>query len=180
VSYRIKFDFSRFDQLVPETIRTMSDCNRRAVSESVIAGANYARHTHAHRVRTGTLTGARLFGRLTYTDDTRTDGEIVNTTPYARFVEYPTRPHVIRPKEGYGLIGPLQEGQTRRARTDIGTHRSVLKFFRGGRKVYAKMVNHPGNRTGFPFMEPAGVYAGDQIIFETEHVTFVLAAALWD
>jgi hypothetical protein len=45
------------------------------------------------------------------------------TAPYALFVEYGTRPHVIRP-----------------------VNASCLAFFAGGRMVFAAYVNHPGTR----------------------------------
>lgn len=45
------------------------------------------------------------------------------TAPYAVFVEYGTRPHVIR---------PINAG--------------CLAFFAGGRMVFAAYVNHPGTR----------------------------------
>jgi len=150
-------DTSVYDGLVERTIDIMGSGTRRAVHEAVIAGADYARHTHPHKRRTGRLTGAELHGRLIRGDDDGAEGELVNETPYARFVEFPTRPHLIFPKPG----------------------NRALRFTVGGRTVFATMVRHPGT-PGFPFMYPAARYAGEQIIFETEHVTFTLAAALWD
>jgi hypothetical protein len=157
----------------------MGEGTRRAVVVGLEAGADHARNFHEHKKRTGDLTGARLYGRLRSGDDRGADGELVNETPYAAYVEYGTLAHIIRSKAPFGFIGPLHQGQSRRSRTDIGTHRIALRFVVGGRTVFARMVRHPGTRP-MPFMYPAAEYAGEEIIFQTEHVTFVLAAALWE
>jgi hypothetical protein len=152
---------------------------RRAVQEGLVEGADYARTHHTHRRRTGELTGARLYGRFLRADDRRADGELVNETPYAFFVEYGTKPHRIWPKEGHGFVGPLQAGQSRRARTDIGTHRIALRWYVGNRPVFARYVDHPGTLP-MPFMEPASWVAGKTIVFELEHWTILQLANLWN
>lgn len=45
------------------------------------------------------------------------------SAPYAGYVEYGTRPHVIKPRRA-----------------------SALRFVAGGRTVFAKKVNHPGTK----------------------------------
>lgn len=176
----ISFDLSRFRELRRETKRVMGLGTQRAVAGAVKAGADYARNNHPHQARTGNLTSdAHLRGRVLQRYADGADGEITNDAPYARFVEYGTQAHEIWPKEGHGLIGPLHSSQSRRAITDIGTHRVALRFMIGGRTVFARMVHHPGTDP-LPFMEPAGMYAEEQIILETERVTFVLASALWE
>lgn len=53
-------------------------------------------------------------------------------TPYADYVEFGTKPHVIKPKKPGG----------------------VLRFQVNGQWVYAKVVNHPGTKAQ-PFVRPA-------------------------
>lgn len=53
-------------------------------------------------------------------------------TPYAAYVEFGTRPHQIKPKSSGG----------------------TLAFTVNGRKIYAKVVNHPGTKAQ-PFVRPA-------------------------
>jgi hypothetical protein len=178
--FATSLDMSRFRQLRRETKRIMGLGTQRAVEVGVKAGAEYARNNHPHETRTGNLTSElHLRGSVLERFADGATGEITNDASYARFVEYGTRPHEIWPKEGHGLIGPLRPSQSRRAITDIGTHRVALRFVIGGRTVFARMVHHPGGKP-YPFMEPAGSYAEERIIYETESVTFELAAALWD
>lgn len=149
-------DLTRFEELAQETVRVMGTSTVRAIGEGVDAGAAHARHTHVHKTRTGRLTSPQnLRGRIVSANELGAVGEIRNDTPYVRFVEYPTRPHVIE-----------------------AVNAQALRFKIGNRTVFAKRVQHPGT-PGFPFMEPAGDVAVRQIIYETENVTFVLAAALW-
>jgi len=54
------------------------------------------------------------------------------TAAYAPYVEFGTKPHEIKPKNAGG----------------------VLVFNVGGRKVFAKKVNHPGTKAQ-PFVRPA-------------------------
>lgn len=55
-----------------------------------------------------------------------------NIAPYAGYVEFGTKPHVIRPK----------------------TPNGVLVFKMNGTTVYAKKVNHPGTKAQ-PYVRPA-------------------------
>jgi hypothetical protein len=142
----------RLERTKIELAYGMKDSTLRAAQ----TGAKYARAIHPHKRRTGKLTSdANLYGYLLRSTHDGAAAEIVNTTPYARFVEYPTRPHMIRPKAGHGFVGPLKRGQSRRASTDIGTHRVALRFMIGGRVIFRRQVRHPGT-PGFPFMRPAG------------------------
>lgn len=178
--FHIGLDLSRYYVLKRQTIRIMSQGTQRAVREGVEAGAAYARHTHKHKRQTGFLTDKnQLYGQIVSTSLDGAVGVILNKAAYAHYIEYGTKAHWIRPKEGHGFVGPLKAGQSRRAVTDIGTFRKALRFRIGGRTVFAAAVYHPGTKP-LPFMAPAGTYAGEQMIWETERVTFVLAAALWD
>lgn len=76
-------------------------------------------------VKTGNLRRTIHVGRIT-----ARSAETVASANYARFVEFGTRPHEIRP---------------RKAR--------VLAFKVGSRKVFARRVQHPGTRAQ-PFMIP--------------------------
>lgn len=65
-----------------------------------------------------------------------------NAVPYAPYLEFGTRPHVIRPKSPGGL----------------------LRFFWGkaGKWVALRKVNHPGNRT-YNFLRRAVGVAGERM-----------------
>lgn len=162
------------------TFRVLEMFNARAVRQGLKEGAEYARNNHLHTVRTGLLTSPTMLrGTLERADEREAWGYLRNDTPYAGYVEGGTKAHEIWPKEGHGLIGPLRPGQSRRAVTDIGTHRIALRFWKGGRLVFARMVRHPGTPP-LPFMGPASEYAAEVIARETEHVTFPALVDLWD
>ena len=95
------------------------------------------------------------------------EGVIEATRPYASFVEEGTAPHEIRPKEGEGFEGPLQKGQSRRKKDDIGTHRVALRWVDGGTTHFAKVVHHPGTPS-LPFIGPAVLKAERVIVREVE------------
>jgi hypothetical protein len=160
-------DFKRFDASVRRTLTAKARILRAGVLAGARAGANHARHHHPHKRRTGRLTSRQhLYAVLDQAGRNSAKASFVNDAPYARFVEYPTRPHIIRPKAGHGVIGPLRRGQSRRAVTDIGTHRVALRFFVGGKTVFRAKVKHPGT-PGFPFMRPAlrvGADAAEKVL----------------
>jgi hypothetical protein len=78
-------------------------------------------------------------------------GQLNSLVKHASFLEEGTKPHLIRPKEGAGFVGPLQQGQSRRGKTDIGTHRVALRWHDDGGQVhFARVVHHPGTQaTGY-------------------------------
>lgn len=67
----------------------------------------------------------------------------------ALFLQAGTKPHQIWPKAGHAFKGPVRAGQSRRSRTDIGTHRVALRWYVGGRAVFASHVKHPGTRARY-------------------------------
>jgi hypothetical protein len=158
-------DLSRFDRSVAKTLIRKAQVLRKGVFDGARAGAQHARTNHPHKRRTGRLTSRQnLYARLDHAGRTSAKASFVNLTHYARFVEYPTKPHIIRPKAAHGFIGPLRRSQSRRAIDDIGTHRIALRFYVGGKVVFRAKVKHPGT-PGFPFMRPAlrvGAEAADK------------------
>jgi hypothetical protein len=153
--FTFKVDFATYDRSVRKTETRRAQLLRRGVMTGARAGERYARNNHPHKRRTGRLTSkAHLFVVLGHASRNAAKASFVNTSPYSRFVEYPTRAHVIRPKASHGFIGPLRRGQSRRDETDIGTHRVALRFVIGGKTIFRAKVMHPGT-PGFPFMRPA-------------------------
>lgn len=81
---------------------------------------------------------------------------------YASFVEFGTKDHPIWPKAAHGLIGPVHQGQTRRA-TGKGPHEHIvgrglaLRWVVGGQQVFARYVAHHISKP-YPFMQPAADY----------------------
>jgi hypothetical protein len=170
--------------LIAGTRRVMASGTARAVRIALREGADYARKNHPHQTRTGRLTSREeLFGEMRHADDTGAWGYLINKAPYARVIEYGSRAHLIYPKAAYRMIGPVRNGQTRRA-TGAGPHEHIvgrglaLRFRVGGKIVFARVVRHPGT-PAFVFMRPAAEYAGDVIERETE-VTFRLVQQLWE
>lgn len=61
---------------------------------------------------------------------------------YAAFVERGTRPHIIRPKKKAWLAFPAPGSATLAGRTKVG-----------GRRIFAKVVHHPGTKPK-PYLLP--------------------------
>ncbi len=178
-------DTSDFRARVVGTKHTLALGVRRAVQVALDAGAVRARSEHPHKRRTGRLTSpAELRGELRQANEQGAWGYLINHTPYGAYVEYGTKPHKIYPKAQHGLIGPVRNGQTRRA-TGKGPHEHIvgrgiaLRFKVGGRIVFARYVDHPGN-AAMPFMAPAAEYAGLVLRREIETVAFAMVASLWE
>jgi hypothetical protein len=179
------FDTSDFRTKAVGTRHVMALGTKRAVQVAGEAAAVRARSEHPHKRRTGRLTSpAELKFELRQADDGGSWGYLVNYTPYGAYVEYGTKPHKIYPKAAHGLIGPVREGQTRRA-TGKGPHEHIvgrgiaLRFRVGGVIVFAKYVDHPGTQP-LPFMYPAALYAETVLARETELVTFEMVRKLWE
>lgn len=179
------FDISDFRTKAAGTRHIMAAGTRRAVQIAGEAGAVRARSEHKHTKRTGRLTSsAELRFELRQADSSGSWGYLVNYTPYGAYVEYGTKAHKIYPKAAHGLVGPVREGQTRRA-TGKGPHEHIvgrglmLRFRVGGRIVFARMVNHPGTQGTF-WMRDAAEYAGLVLLRETENHTFETVRRLWE
>ncbi len=179
------FDLADFHAKSAGTRHIMALGTRRAVQVAGEAGAVRARSEHRHTKRTGRLTSPEeLKFEMRGADDGGSWGYLVNYTPYGAYVEYGTKAHRIYPKAAHGLIGPVREGQTRRA-TGRGPHEHIvgrgiaLRFRLGGRFVFARYVDHPGTQA-LPFMLPAAEYAGVVLARETELVTFEMVRQLWE
>ncbi len=172
-------DTRAFETRVRQHAQKLATAMRTETEQAARKGATWARRNHQHKRRTGKLTSTQmLYARKVRSDDRSAYAEIVNDTPYARHVEYPTRPHIIRPKEGHGFVGPLRRGQSRRAITDIGTHRVALRWYVGGRPIFRRMVRHPGT-PGFPFMRPGGHHAGRELIAGLQQRIRLINATVW-
>lgn len=129
-------DLSRFRHLREETLRELTRGTAGAVRDGLRHAVDFARANHPHQNRTKRLIGrnGELFFRIQYNGTRGTEGFLINETPYARFVEYGTRPHDIVPTGG----------------------RRALRWVQGGRTRFAARVHHPGNRP-LPFMAPAAI-----------------------
>jgi hypothetical protein len=141
MALHVSIDLTGFRRLRDETVRDLGRGLTDAVRGGLDAGAAYARRTHAHQRQTGRLTGSELHARIDSSDARGAMGALVNDTPYAKFVEYGTRPHRIYPKNGRYL------------KFNAGTP-SVHGFDLSSETVFARFVNHPGTKP-LPFMRPA-------------------------
>lgn len=177
-------DLTDFRILAVGTRRVIASGTARAVRIALNESADYARDHHRHTKRTGRLTSkAELFGEMRQADENGAWGYLTNTTPYARIIEFGSRAHDIWPKAAFRMIGPVRDGQNRRAE-GRGPHEHIvgrgiaLRFKVGGKVVFARMVKHPGT-PALPFMHPAAEHARMVIERETETVTFQRVAELW-
>lgn len=148
-----EIDTSELERDWARSCNVLSDGVRRGVAMGVAEGAAEARSSHAYKDRTGALTKS-IQGRVEVSAPGAAEGVIEALEPYASFVEEGTQPHEIRPKAGEGSVGPLRRGQSRRTKTDIGTHRVALRWTEGGQVFFARVVHHPGGKP-YPFMGPA-------------------------
>lgn len=109
--------------------------------------------------------------------------KVIAATPYALYVEEPTRPHWIYPKAGYNAaVSSLMPGQTRRGRGPgphahtVGGGRA-LRWVDGDGEHFASRVYHPGT-AGFHYMLHAGQWARIKLIQEL-HGKFTELRSVW-
>lgn len=137
------------------------------VQRGVRAGVSWARLDHPYRDRTGTLTAS--IGSLVTTSQAGAEGVIAAEAAHASYIEKGTKPHMIWPKAGEGSKGPTREGQSRRKKGDVGTHRVALRWFEDGSTDprFARFVRHPGTAP-MPFIQPAAEVAREYILAEID------------
>lgn len=117
-------DISRLAEALQRTAQESGNTTR----EVLIQSANHILAEMESRVPVKT-------GRLRTSLAIRVETDKVTigpNTPYAGYVEFGTKPHVIRPKDPAG----------------------VLVFTMNGIKIFAKKVNHPGTQAQ-PYVRPA-------------------------
>jgi hypothetical protein len=150
-----------------EALRAVSDRGiRGGVKRAIDEGVAEAKARHAFKSQSGNLE-SQIKAILEISTPGGAIGVIASDAHYSSFVEEGTGPHDIWPKEGHGVIGPMRSGQSRRAKTDIGTHRVALRWQSGGRTVFARMVHHPGSMP-YPFMGIAYLKAESVLYREIE------------
>lgn len=154
--FSVTFDKKALRAGAKKTLAVAQAFVREAPRKGCAAAEAHARSAHPYQDRTGGLT-ASIRSLSGYSSARSSSRHLVADAP-ARWLEYGTDPHVIRPKEGHGTVGPLQKGQSRRDLTDIGTHRIKLRWRDGNGWVFAYLVHHPGNKP-YPFMWPAAEQA---------------------
>jgi hypothetical protein len=76
----------------------------------------------------------------------RFSGEVDTQDPIAELVEYPTRPHVIRPRKDRA---PASVKETGKARGTVKDGRAALMWFGPGGMVFAREVQHPGTQGSY-------------------------------
>jgi Bacteriophage HK97-gp10, putative tail-component len=94
--------------------------------------------------------------RASITPDIRspTEGFVGTNVEYAAAVEYGSRPHEIRPRNGKAL--KFSVGGTKGGYVSTKTGKKRWQKGKEGNAVFAKKVNHPGTKAQ-PFLEPAYV-----------------------
>lgn len=170
-------DLSDFHRLRDRTKREIRGRLGAAVTEAAEQGRDEANRAGKFKDHTGELRRDIVVRDGRVTSDGGVEVSFVALKPYASFVADGTEPHIIRPKEGHGFIGPLPQGQSRRARTDIGTARVALRWFVGGQPRFARLVHHPGSRA-YPFMGP-GYLKAERVLYAELERGFVTIESLW-
>lgn len=179
------FDFREYHRLRRKSMELLGRGTARAVRLAGDEGADYARRNHIHTRRTGQATSPdNLFFTVTRTDLFGASGILENRAKHAWFIEHRTRPHLILPLNYHWgerrRGGPTSRITGKRVKVAAGVGRgSALRFSIGGVSIFRRSVRHPGTRA-MPFMRPASQFAGRVIVRETERVTFVVVAALWE
>lgn len=140
----------------------VGDGCRQAVDKGTREGAREMLATRRWKDRSG-ATRAATRGYLTVARREGAEGILECANITASWLDSGTVPHVIRPKEGHRFIGPLKQGQSRRQKGDIGTHRVALRWYdAGGSPVFRGVVHHPGT-TGDGFFQ-RGVQKCEQVM----------------
>lgn len=94
-----------------------------------------------------------FLGRSINPGSTGPDFTIVEATaPYAGYVEFGTKAHVIKPRRKSVLSWTEGKRLSGRARTGAGA----------GQRFFARRVNHPGTKAQ-PFLVPAAKWALDKV-----------------
>jgi hypothetical protein len=146
----VQFDLGDIETAWAAACRELARGCVQAVIHGVADGATAALSTGRWRDRTGE-TRSKTRGIVETITTNGAAGELHSLVKWASYLEDGTRPHEIRPKAGSGEMGPLLPGQSRRAKTDIGTHRVALRWFDDGGAIhFARVVHHPGTQpTGY-------------------------------
>lgn len=132
-------DLSGFREQVERSRRAVKLGIARGVGKAAAEGAAEAKSVGRYRDRTGRLRSG-IVARFLSDDGSSVAWEILSPAKYSKFIEYGTRPHVIRAKAG-----------------------GFLRFVVGGRTVFAKQVNHPGTQP-YPFGGP-GLLKAERVLY---------------
>lgn len=142
--------FSVTIENLPELRKALSDYPKIAepIYQKAIVGAQFMLQKHTLKDdpvpwRTGGLLQSFRFR------SSRLKGEWYPTASYAAFVEFGTRPHEIRPKNGRLLA--WQSGGAGGSYATAASGRQYYKPGAAGNTVFAGKVNHPGTKAK-PYM----------------------------
>lgn len=116
-------------------LRATPDALQRAAARWQAVGGQYVRGVMVRTIRQSQKTEGRtgFLSNSVVARQTTRGFQVAATASYAVYVDQPTRPHVIRPKDPDGVL----------AFPGLG-----INARRGG-TVFAKYVNHPGTRGMF-------------------------------
>lgn len=151
--FRVSVDLSSFRQQARRTVDALQDAALHAPRVAAQEGAAEAKRVGGWQNRTGRLR-AGIVARFVRGSESSVTWEILSPTPYAKFIENGTRPHVIVPRNA-----------------------KALRFVVNGQVVFAKKVNHPGTRA-YPAMGPALLKA-ERVLYREFHVGIDKAKRLW-
>jgi hypothetical protein len=164
--FDVEIDTSEVEREWAEALSVLARGINTGVERGVTDGAAQARSSHPYQDHSHALTSS-IRGYLERGAVGEAVGVIEAGAKHASFVESGTAAHDIYPKAGNGTMGPLRKGQSRRSKTDVGTHRVALRWESNGEIHFAAMVHHPGSRP-MPFLGPAVQKAERVIEVEVE------------
>jgi hypothetical protein len=177
-------DLTEFRTCAAGSRRVLGQYTNRAVRSGLEVGAKFAQTHYEHTRQTGYLTSRdAIQTRIVSSNDSSTEGDLLNVAKYAPFVEYGTKPHRIEPIDYWGGPKPIHRVGARAGKrvlspTSGAGRGQFLRFMIGGRVIFARFVNHPGSPP-MPFMHPAAEVAGLEIMRFTSQVTFPAVASIW-
>jgi hypothetical protein len=157
--FSVEIDFSEYDDAKRETIKEIDRLRYKVVGQASQEAVRAAKSGGRFKNQTGHLRGTisrisqRVIGRTVW-------GGFEAQAKYASFVEFGTKPHDILPLNYCVKRGrPISRITGKRVSVPHGVGRGhALRFYIGGRAIFARRVRHPGTRPD-PFMQPATILA---------------------
>jgi hypothetical protein len=180
--FRVDVDLSGFKRLTQASLQRLAEENAETVDMALDMAHRQAEAYHTHTNRTGHLVASIRVHRARWSR-TNAEGELVNSAYYALFVEFGTKRHWIYPRNysspgGATITTGRNAGQRAPGQTAGAGRGSFLRFFVDGQEVFARAVDHPGNRP-FPFLVPAAQSCEVFMRVRTEKVVAAAIASLW-
>jgi hypothetical protein len=182
--FKLDLDTGDFESAKRRFRTELVELQYRAVGEGSRLAVAEARKAGSFQDRTGELRASIRVISPRRTGD-KVQGGFEATAKHATFVEDGTKAHLVRPIDYQTLkggarhtVGVRAGRQVKNATVGVGRGQ-YLRFYIGGRVVFAREVHHPGTKPD-PFMGPASVIATVRMQQIIEDGIPRLQASIWD